>query len=90
MKKQEFDKIENVFNTQMIPNTDDMESPENTGWWKKTYHSLDKESSQPEMYNHKIVFDGTKPLALVDIYRGRDRVYLSSYFVSLFKQRKNT
>lgn len=88
MKKQEFDTIELVFSTKKIPNTEEIDSSDNAEWWKKTYHETDEEAKRPEMYNHAIAFDGTRPVALRDIHRGTEKHFSSTYFTSTCKQRK--
>lgn len=53
----------------------------------KTYHSTDEESSKPEMFNHQIAFDGTKPIVIKQITKGKDLVYSPMFFSSAYKQR---
>lgn len=70
-----------------IPNPHDINSSENVDWWKTTYHSTDEESSKPEMFNHQIAFDGTKPIVIKQITKDKDSVYSPMFFSSAYKQR---
>ena len=87
MKKQEYDSIEKVYSTKRIPNIDEVNSLQNAEWWKKTYHSTDEEANNNEMFSHEIAFDGTKPLVIKQILRGKDRIHTSTFFDASFKRR---